>query len=123
MSQPASGASIWSANQLPSSPSTASATAQPAQPAPEVAAIMSSLAAAMPAGHFRPADEPVLATFARALLIERRLGEKLLHQAFMTTAAERAAYREAIRAIDSLSSRLQLNPQSRGPRRPGRPRK
>jgi hypothetical protein len=122
---PVGGASIWPASRFPntSAPSTTPAPARSAQPDPQVRIIMDQITATMPAGHFQPTDQQVLECFARACAVEKKIGQRMLETPHVVTLAERAAYQQSIKAIDLLSSKLQLNPQSRQPRRPGRPRK
>jgi hypothetical protein len=119
------GASIWTGTQFPITPSASSpAPTRSAQPDPEeVQAVLGALTSALPPGHFRPSDEVLLLAFCRAAAVERKVGERMLHEPHAISLSERATYQQAVRTLDMLGSRLCLCPQSRQPRRPGRPRK
>jgi hypothetical protein len=113
---PIGGTTIWSPGLLSSA--TAKIATEVASSGNEVVpdlvqAAVDEVIASMPPDHFRSGDHPVLEAFARAIVVERRIGQAMMDHPYSVTLSERSSYDRAIKTLGTLALKLGLCPQAR----------
>src|SRR5262249_55315082 len=66
---------------------------------PTARAVFDAVIAVMPTGHFQIGDGVLLAAFARAAAVERKIAKATLSDPNTITTSEREAYADAVRAL------------------------
>jgi phage terminase small subunit len=86
---------------------------------PDERALFVNIVATNPADHFRPSDAPLLCSYVRAVLLERKAAENLAAQGYVTVDNKASAWvaiqMQASKTLLQCARALKLSPTSRRP--------